>query len=108
MKYETNPNEPNSKKAKMNVSTLITIDYENISIWAKRTQSKPILAKKCKNKPKTNQISEVKNAETNPKQTQFHMVLACFSSRAKNADAIVDRWLRKFCFLALLARFNLR
>jgi hypothetical protein len=54
MKYETNPNEPNSKKAKMNVSSIITRDYENISNWAKRTQSKPILAKKCKNKPNSN------------------------------------------------------
>jgi hypothetical protein len=60
MKYETNPNEPNFKKAEMNVGSVITMDYEDISNWAKRTQSKPILAKKYKNKHKTN-----------PKQTQF-------------------------------------
>jgi hypothetical protein len=40
----------------MNVSNVITMDYENILNWAKRTQSKPILTKKCQNKPNTNPI----------------------------------------------------
>jgi uncharacterized protein len=47
---KTNPNEPNSKKAKMNVNRALTMDYENISNWAI-----------CENEP-----------NSNPIQTQFH------------------------------------
>jgi hypothetical protein len=40
----------------MNVTFFYKKGYENMSNWAKRTQSKPILAKKCKNKPNSNPI----------------------------------------------------
>jgi hypothetical protein len=43
---KTNPNEPKFKKAKMNVTSIITKGYENISNWAI-----------CENEPKTNPIS---------------------------------------------------
>jgi hypothetical protein len=43
----------------MNVSKVYTMDYENISNWVKRTQSKPILTKKCENKPNSNPIYSV-------------------------------------------------
>jgi hypothetical protein len=45
----------------MNVTSYITKEYENKSNWAI-----------CENEP-----------NSNPKQTQFHMILAYFSSRAK-------------------------
>jgi hypothetical protein len=54
-------NEPKSKKAKMNVTDALTKEYENKSNWAI-----------CENEP-----------NTKPKQTQFHTILACFSSRPK-------------------------
>ncbi len=61
MKYKTNPNEPNFKKVKMNVSEVYTMDYEYISNWAKRTQFKPNFSQKMQkqtqNEPKTNPIS---------------------------------------------------
>jgi hypothetical protein len=40
---QTNPNKAKSKKAKMNVTSILTKDYENISNWAI-----------CENEPKTN------------------------------------------------------
>ena len=48
---KTNPkrtqNEPKFKKAKMNVTSILTVDYENKSNWAI-----------CENEPKTNPISK--------------------------------------------------
>jgi len=43
-------NEPNYKKTKMNITSYITKEYENISNWAI-----------CENEPKTKPISEAKN-----------------------------------------------
>jgi hypothetical protein len=52
---KTNPNEPNSKKVKMNASKVLTMDYENISNW-------PI----CENEPNSNPIkANLPNAEMN-------------------------------------------
>jgi len=42
---KTNPNEPNFKTAKMNVTSIITKAYENMSNWTI-----------CENEPKTNPI----------------------------------------------------
>jgi hypothetical protein len=49
-------NEPKFKKAKMNVTSIITVDYENISNWAI-----------CENEPKTKPISKAKS------QSQKHV-----------------------------------
>jgi hypothetical protein len=47
---------PNSRKAKMNVTSILTKDYENIANW---------------NLVKTKPIQTQYKANTNPKQTQF-------------------------------------
>ncbi len=60
---KTNPNEPKFKKAKMNVTSILTKDYENISNWAI-----------CENEPNTNPIQSQSNpirAQKMPKQTQY-------------------------------------
>jgi hypothetical protein len=75
-------NKPNFRKSQMDVSPVITMDYEKKDTWLVgknkpnsnpiQTQSNPIKANKM---PKQTQFK--------PKQTQFHMILAYFSSRAK-------------------------
>jgi hypothetical protein len=80
----------------MNVSPVITTDYDKLDTWSirknepktnpKRTQTNP-------NEPKTNPIKankmpkqtqfKPKQTQYNAKQTQFHIILACFSSRPK-------------------------
>ncbi len=52
----------------MNVNRVLTKEYENKSNWAI-----------CENEPKTN--------PNKPKQTQFHIILAYFSSRPIYAAA---------------------
>ena len=70
---QTNPNKakqtqnkPKSKKAKMNVTSILTVGYENISNWAiceNKANSNP---KQTQNKPKTNPIQ----SQTKPIQRQ--------------------------------------
>ena len=88
---QTNPNKAKFKKAKMNVTLILTKDYENKPpIWAPKKQSQ------TSKRQKTTQLSlpkrimketrfwaPAKQSHFKPKQTQFPMILAYFSSRAK-------------------------
>ena len=82
-------NKANFKKSQVNLTNAITREYEQMDTWSRG-----------KNKAKTKPIQTQFKANTNPKQTQykakqtqfivslpnlFHMILACFSSRPKNA-----------------------
>jgi hypothetical protein len=74
-------NKANYQKSRMSVSSVITMNYEQ------RTMNYEV-----KNKANSKPIQSQFKANTNPKQTQykakqtqFHIILACFSSRAKNA-----------------------
>jgi len=54
-------NKPNLLNAQMNVTSLITVDYENIAnckLCENKPNSKPIKANQTQYKPKTNPISE--------------------------------------------------
>ncbi len=85
-------NKPNFQKAKMNVNSLITTDYENKSNWTLsenkpntnpikantkpiQSQSKPI---KCQNKPNTNpiqtQTKPISNGPLTPQEIAFSIV----------------------------------
>jgi len=82
-------NKANFQKSQVNLTNAITREYEQMDTWSRG-----------KNKAKTKPIQTQFKANTNPIQTQFkakqtqfivslpnqfHTILACFSSRPKNA-----------------------
>jgi hypothetical protein len=73
-------NEPKFRKSQMNVTALLTRKYDQMDTWSIR-KNEP---KTNPNEPKTNSNLAQKTTQrtqTNPKQTQFHIILAHFSSR---------------------------
>ena len=67
-------NKPNLLDAQMNVTSLITVDYENKSNWKlgeNKPNSKPI---QSQNKPNSKPIQSQYKANTMPKQTQSNPI----------------------------------
>jgi len=65
-------NKANFRKAKMNVKSLITVDYENIANWKlgeNKANTNPIKANTKPIKPKT----KPKQTQYKPNQSQFQM-----------------------------------
>ena len=67
-------NKANLPDALMNVTSLITVDYENIANWKlgeNKANSKPIQSQSKPKQTQSNPIQTQNEPNTNPKQTQF-------------------------------------
>jgi hypothetical protein len=91
-------NEPKFRKVKFNVNDVLTADYDKMDTWSIR-----------KNEPKTNpnepNLSR-RRLWRSRKQTQFHMILAYFSSRAKKMPEQIQNKAKQTQFQAY-GRFRL-
>ena len=80
-------NKPNLPKAQMNLTSLITVDYENKSNWKlgeNKPNTKPI---QTQSKPKQTQLSPKQSQNKpnmNPKQTQSNPIKPNFKGKKLN------------------------